>query len=173
MFFDCRKPVSGLFGRLSGIAFPWLFLHTLFSYVSILVIFSCLNFDDFHDLKILFRWVWFDYSIAMTKNCFNKVVELCFLFSVLVFSIFSPFSFFLLIQIGSAVGGTTSAFYGFNHGIAFCVFLSNIFMHHVACILFVSKVDIFVVSKNGRTPNTRKRRWKTIKTKKKGKLNLT
>lgn len=100
--------------------------------------------------------------MALRSNAFVQIVFyfviphaviLCFHNSyswVLGFIVGISFLFVLIIQIGSAVGGTTSAFYGFNHGIVFCLFLLNISIPYVyilyllACYLgFSSLLDDF------------------------------
>jgi hypothetical protein len=48
------------------------------------------------------------------------------------------------MQIGSAVGGTTSAFYGFNHGIVFCLFLVDGRIIFLMFSNFSELVDFFL-----------------------------
>lgn len=52
-------------------------------------------------------------------KCFNEVLRILLLILGVGFYCWC----FLMLQIGSAVGGTTSAFYGFNHGIIFIFFV--------------------------------------------------
>lgn len=49
------------------------------------------------------------------------------------------FLFAVLVQIGSAVGGTTSAFYGFNHGMGFC------FLHSLLSVVDLVKLIIDII----------------------------
>lgn len=122
----CRKPAVGLFHPLSEIAFPWWILHSLLA--CLILLSKLVRFGHLIGKKKLL-------TIRSYLSSDERLIYLSFM-GVWIFGHHLWDSNF--VQIGSAVGGTASAFYGFNHG-----------MQHYYTQICVHLVELLLVNCNG------------------------